>query len=160
MKRTCSIDGCEREHHSHGYCAAHSRRFTRGRPVDGPVKYQTHKGGASRNCKVPDCPNGRARGRSYCRSYCYTHYSRHQRGADLNAPVRKYRPRSTTMEDVTWMIEQGATTLEAAQAVKRSLATVADISRKYGRPDLARKFDSAYNREKRWHDGEKVGGSR
>lgn len=38
MKRLCSVDGCERTHHSYGMCAAHAQRAREGRPLGGPIK--------------------------------------------------------------------------------------------------------------------------
>lgn len=65
--RTCSIDGCERAHKGHTYCATHLSRFKiHGSPHLGakPVR-------GIRRCEVPGCA-----GKFVARGMCQKHYMR------------------------------------------------------------------------------------
>lgn len=79
--RTCSIDGCDRWHDSHGFCHVHVYRW---RKYGDPLAPGVHLPREGRFCSITDC--GR---QVYCRGWCSLHYSRWQRsGADPTHPRR------------------------------------------------------------------------
>ena len=43
MKPACSIDGCQKESRARGLCIGHYTRWSKGRPVDGPLRRYTAK---------------------------------------------------------------------------------------------------------------------
>lgn len=75
-QRTCSVDGCERDIRSRGYCYGHYKRWAKGGPVDAkPLP-------PARKCSVADCANDH-----YQKGFCILHFSRWQVHGSTEKPV-------------------------------------------------------------------------
>jgi hypothetical protein len=76
--RICSVDGCGKPHHAHGYCAVHAARFARlGDPLAGGM-FRSKNNGAT--CRVDGCTSP-----SKKRGFCDAHYARWRRHGDPTA---------------------------------------------------------------------------
>lgn len=80
VARTCSINGCERPHDSHGYCFSHSRRFRLGVQIDSPLPHRQIVA-----CSIEWCDRAQK-----SRGYCQMHLFRLRKGSDMDAPPRQY----------------------------------------------------------------------
>lgn len=83
--RICSVEGCGKPHHAHGFCAVHAERFRRlGDPLAGGIFRGKNAGAA---CKIDGCTKA-----SRKRGMCDGHYARWRRHGDpLAGEVRVYR---------------------------------------------------------------------
>lgn len=79
----CSVEGCEKKHHSRTYCQFHLRRFLLGKSLDDPARvFAPDRGCGFENCDRPHKSNG----------YCGTHAEQLRRGIGLRTitEVRKF----------------------------------------------------------------------
>lgn len=81
----CSIEGCDRPHKAHGYCASHYQQFRRGEMVKPliPREYDHGLVCSMEGCDRPEKAKG----------LCDTHYKRLQRHGDVDIV---HRPWGTT----------------------------------------------------------------
>lgn len=94
MTDLCTIDGCDREVRSRGWCATHWARWRRhGDPNKGAAK-------AAATCEVSGCTD-RIQGHGLCPK----HYHRRRRGTPVVRPetMRERVEASIVMEDGCWM---------------------------------------------------------
>lgn len=77
-KRTCKLDGCERERRALGYCLLHYRRFKEGRDLEAPVFARQ-----PRLCSVDGCDR-----QAQAKGFCGPHYKRHRKGSDMSKPIK------------------------------------------------------------------------
>ncbi|MCP4251056.1 MAG: hypothetical protein GY778_28800 [bacterium] len=82
--RVCEVDGCGRPLRARGFCEGHYRRFTRGKPLTGPLRARTPQIGL---CEAPGCE---APKRSL--GFCVGHVGRYRRGTSLEGPIRQPGP--------------------------------------------------------------------
>ena len=75
-KRTCSVDGCEEEHNSRGYCKKHYKRFQRNGNT------LTTRG--KKSCSVDGCE-----GKHEARGYCARHYKQRRKYDDVSINNRQ-----------------------------------------------------------------------
>lgn len=76
MKK-CNIEGCEREHHSRGYCRMHWRRV-KDHGTPGPAEpRRTRKPIPPKSCKVEGCPHDH-----WSLGFCNLHYQRFCRNGE------------------------------------------------------------------------------
>lgn len=66
----CSVEGCGRGRYARTWCKTHYARWARGRPVEGPIRFQAGRG-FERPCDVAGCERPH-----YGRGYCERHYQR------------------------------------------------------------------------------------
>ena len=86
-RKQCSVDGCESNCHSYGFCNLHSKRFQRN---GDPLKTLNRNG-----CKVAGC-NGKHKGHGYCEPH-YRSWKRHG-----SPHIRKH---ASPGESVAWLRE-------------------------------------------------------
>jgi hypothetical protein len=81
-QRTCSVEGCEREHEGRGWCHTHHYRWKRhGDPqVDKPIRGWRNQ----QSCSIEGCE-----GRYYSRGWCNPHYQRWRHRGDPTAPDKR-----------------------------------------------------------------------
>ncbi len=84
--KTCSIDGCERNHKAHGLCGTHLYRRDKGLPMDGPVRQYEHE----RICKIDGCEKSRVDGGDG--QHCQMHRRRVIRRGDPGSAERQRAP--------------------------------------------------------------------
>ena len=79
--KSCQVEGCERPHKAHGYCATHYKQFQRGAEIAPIIKRDY---GHGLICSVEGCDQPEK-----ARGLCATHYKRWQRHG--NAKIA-YKP--------------------------------------------------------------------
>lgn len=101
VRGTCSVETCDREHHTHGYCVQHARRAADGRPLEAPFKPWRVTGVCSEDgCEERPVGHGR----------CRLHWERARYAADpepFKARVALRRQRAGKLSDVDREISEG-----------------------------------------------------
>ena len=85
LKKTCTVEGCERPHKSHGYCATHYKQFLRGAPIT-PILKRDYNHGLV--CSVEGCDEPEK-----ARGLCSTHYKRWERHGRADAVYKPWGTR-------------------------------------------------------------------
>ena len=80
MKKECTWNRCDKDHHAHGLCQMHLYRQKKGLSMDAPPK------GSIKLCAIPDC--GR---KFHSNGYCAAHYKRWKKGLPMDTPIDKTR---------------------------------------------------------------------
>lgn len=88
-KRPCSVEGCERPHNSHGYCAMHGLRLERFGDVHREGKWVFSKTGF---CEIEGCSKKHA-----SKGMCQMHYARVMRTGSPYLPERLTCVRCSTI---------------------------------------------------------------
>lgn len=98
VKRTCTVEVCDRPLLAVGLCAGHYRRLKLGQPIDEPLK--SKRANWRRPCSVPACDDPR-----YGDGLCRGHYRRQWRTGDVQAD----KPFKGTARTITreWRPEVG-----------------------------------------------------
>jgi hypothetical protein len=78
--RTCSIDGCEKPVHGHGWCGMHYRRWSR---WGDPNSVQQHHNQQRLPCSVEDCSR-----LAVAHTWCATHYERWRHHGDITIVLK------------------------------------------------------------------------
>lgn len=80
MSRLCSVDGCDRQHDSHGFCGMHAHRWRKHGDAGSPDPVRDLTG--ERACSVEGCEKPHA-----SRGWCGPHYQRWRTHGDVMADV-------------------------------------------------------------------------
>lgn len=84
--KTCSVERCDREVGTAGFCSAHYQRHRKGMDMSAPLR-TWYSREVRTGCLVEACDEGH-----YSIGYCRLHYHRRYEGRDLAGP-RKRNPR-------------------------------------------------------------------
>ena len=81
----CSVERCQENSRSNGYCNTHYGRFRRGADIDAPIiSPEVSRYPPDASCRVKGCL-GKARSKWLCK----LHYNRRLKGISLDAPIVK-----------------------------------------------------------------------
>lgn len=88
---TCTVEGCQREHHARGLCSAHYQHHLRGIPLKGEIK--TRDRNPPEQCTEDGCSQPvKAKG------ICKMHYARFLRHGHTKYPDRKRPAKPCTVQ--------------------------------------------------------------
>ena len=81
-RETCSVAGCDREHHARDLCATHYAQFKRGYDFNRPIKVRVSQ-------KAPECSEDGCCEPVKAKGLCKMHYQRLLRHGYVRDPSRR-----------------------------------------------------------------------